>query len=82
MFKDFREICVNNNLLNFELNFFIISRGAIKPCIIAAPYQGALNLAERPLHQRGHVMQPAGSHDGAAQQGNTFGRSTGSGGGH
>ena len=50
MFKDFREICeicVNNNLLNFEFNFFIISRGAIKPCIIAAPYQGALNLAKR-----------------------------------
>ena len=21
MFKDFREICVRNNLLNFELNF-------------------------------------------------------------
>ena len=50
MFKDFREICVNNNLLNFELNFFIISRGAIKPCIIAAPYQGALNLAKRSLY--------------------------------
>ena len=47
MFKDFREICVNNNLLNYELNFFIISRGAIKPYIIAAPYQGALNLAKR-----------------------------------
>ena len=36
-----------NNLLNFESDFFIISRGAIKPCIIAAPYQGALNLAKR-----------------------------------
>ena len=52
MFKDFREICVRNNLLNFEFNFFIISRRAIKPCIIAAPYQGALNLAKRSLYTR------------------------------
>ena len=34
------------------------------------------------LYQRAEVMKPAGAHDGAAQEGNTFGRGTGSGGGH
>ena len=34
------------------------------------------------LYQRAEVMKPASAHDGAAQQGNTFGRITGSSGGY
>ena len=47
-----------------------------------APLPAGEGLGERPLHQRAEVMQPAGSHDGAAQEGNTFGRGTGSSGGY
>ena len=63
---------MRNNLLNFEFNFFIISRGAIKPCIIAAPYQGALNLAERPLHKRAEMVEVSGSCDSAAKEGDAL----------
>ena len=63
---------MRNNLLNFEFNFFLISRRAIKPCIIAAPYQGALNLAKRPLDKRGNVVEVPSSCDGAAKEGDAL----------
>ena len=52
------------------------------PPLARTPLPAGEGLGERPLHQRAEVMKPAGAHDGAAQEGNTFGRGTGSSGGY
>ena len=54
----------------------------VSTTLARTPLPAGEGLGERPLHQRAEVMKPASAHDGAAQQGNTFGRSTGSSGGY
>ena len=56
--------------------------GVGPPTLARTPLPAGEGLGERPLHQRADVMKPAGAHDGAAQEGNTFGRGTGSSGGY